>query len=309
MANQPFNLGTFDLNLLRTFVALMEERSTVLAARRLFLSQPTVSGALSRLRVLLSDEILIRNGRALEPTARAVEFLALIKPHLDGLSVALTEGVLFDPLEDEKVFRFGCTDAVALAALPILSTKLRTLAPRCSLVVRIGDYRVLPGMLVSGEISTTLAYLRKDPPATTKVKVMRHSPWVVVRDAAQPALEGLDDFCSRSHALVTPLGDLAGFVDEQLEKANLSRRIVIGLSSFSLLLAVLPGSDLVATVPDFVAEQLRRIAGLSIDPCPVAVPLVTNTLAWRAVVDRDPAERWFREQVIQAFNAPNTQDS
>jgi LysR family transcriptional regulator, mexEF-oprN operon transcriptional activator len=296
-----------DINLLRTLVALIEEKSTVHAARRLRLSQPSVSQALSRLRLMFSDELLVRTGRNLEPTSRAQELLQSIRPHLEGLDSAMRAAATFDPALDRHVFRFGCTDAVALSVLPRLTRALRQDAPGCSLVVRVGDYRVLPEMLASAEISTALAYLRVDPAASTKVKVLRHSPWVVVRDGATAPLSGLDDFCSRSHALVTPSGDMAGFVDDGLKLQGRERRVAIGVTSFALLLGVLPGSDLIATVPDFVAERLAAFGGLAIDPCPVAVPLVTNTLAWRAAADKDPAERWFRQQVVLAFGAAEEQ--
>jgi LysR family transcriptional regulator, mexEF-oprN operon transcriptional activator len=296
-------LETIDLNLLRTLVVVVEERSTVAAARRLLLSQPTISGALARLRDLLGDELLVRNGRALEPTARALEILASVKPHLEAIDAAMGAAAPFDPAVDRRTFRFGCTDAVAFAVLPTLGAALRRMAPDCGLSVRVGDFRVLPGMLANGEISTALAFLRDDPAATTRVKVLRHSPWVVLRDAGRPAIDGIDDFCGRAHALVTPSGDLSGFVDETLAGLGRARRVAVGVSSFSLLLALLPGSDMIATVPDFVAHRLAALGGLAVDPCPVAVPVVTNTLAWRAVADRDPAERWFRQRVAEAFAA------
>jgi LysR family transcriptional activator of mexEF-oprN operon len=303
MPGHSASFSTLDLNLLRTFVALIEERSTVGAAKRLFLSQPTISGSLARLRETFGDELLVRNGRALEPTARALELLDAIRPHLDGLAEAITAAAPFDPTVDKRTFRLGCTDAVAFAILPRLTARLREAAPNCALVARTGDFRVLPAMLATAEISTALAYLRDDPPATTRVKVLRHSPWVVLRDADRPKLDGLDDFCARPHALVTPSGDLTGFVDDTLKGLCRTRRVAVGLSSFALLLAALPGSDLIATAPDFVAGQLAGLGRLAVDPCPVAVPLVTNTLAWRAVADRDPAEQWFRREVAAAFAA------
>jgi LysR family transcriptional regulator, mexEF-oprN operon transcriptional activator len=293
--------SSIDLNLLRTLIAVVEEGSTVGAARRLFVSQPTVSGALARLRAIVGDELLVRNGRALEPTARALELIAAVKPHLDAIDVAFKAATPFDPSTAKRLFQFGCTDAVALAILPRLNQRLRTEAPNAGLSVRVGDFRVLPAMLATGEISTALAFLRDDPPATTKVKTLRHSPWVVLRDRQQPAVQGIDDFCSRFHALVTPSGDMTGFVDEALQQAGRTRKVALGVSSFALLLAALPGSDLIATVPDFVARRLAVLGGLAIDPCPVAVPAVTNTLAWRAAVDRDPGERWFRDLVQAAF--------
>jgi LysR family transcriptional regulator, mexEF-oprN operon transcriptional activator len=295
--------GASDLNLLRALVVLIEERSTVQAARRLRLSQPSVSQALARLRIMFSDELLVRTGRNLEPTSRALELLDAVRPHLEGLDSALRATATFDPLVDRHLFHFGCTDAVALAVLPHLSSTLHRDAPNCDLMVRVGDYRTLPHMLASAEISTALAYLRNYPAAATKVRVLSNSPWVIIRDNAAPAVLGLDDFCRRPHALVTPSGDMAGFVDEGLGLQGRKRRIAVGVTSFTLLLGVLPGSELIATVPDFVAARLVAFGGLAVDPCPVAVPLVTNTLAWRAAADKDPAERWFRQQVISAFSA------
>jgi LysR family transcriptional activator of mexEF-oprN operon len=133
--------------------------------------------------------------------------------------------------------------------------------------------------------------------------VLRRSPWLVVRNASTLPVSSVDDFCARSHALVTPLGDLSGFVDAALAEAGRNRRVAVGVTSFALLLAVLPESDLVATVPDFVAHRLADLGGLAIDECPVAVPVVINSMAWRAAADRDPAERWFRQQIQRAFAA------
>lgn len=293
--------GRLDLNLIFALVVLIEERSTVRAARRLHLAQSTVSGTLARLRDALGDPLLVRNGGALEPTARALELVELARPHLDALVAAVGQTSDFDPSTDRREFRVGCTDAVALGTLPRLSATLRDEAPGCDLVVRVGDYRSLPGMLSSGEISTALGFLPGDLPATAKVRAVRDSPWAVLRDASRPPIGGLDDFCARPHALVSPLGDLDGFVDGELGRLGRSRRVVLGLSGFALLLACLPGSDLVATVPDFAATELARLGRLEIDPCPVAAVPLRYTLAWRGAVDRDPGERWFRERVLGAF--------
>ncbi len=290
-----------DINLLRTLVVLIEETSTVKAAHRLRISQPSVSQSLARLRVMFSDELLVRTGRNLEPTSRALELLRTVRPHLEGLDAAIRSAASFNPAVDHYVFRFGCTDAVALSVLPRLSRELRLYAPCCDLVVRVGDYRTLPGMLATSEISTALAYLRDDPSASTKVRVLRTSPWVVIRDKKIPTVTGIDDFCERLHALVTPMGDMRGFVDEGLKHQGRQRRISVGVTSFALLLGILPGSDLIATVPDFVAESLAALGNLVIDPCPVALPPVINTLAWRAAANNDPAERWFRQKIIQVF--------
>lgn len=295
------NLGALDLNLLHALVVLVEESSTTSAARRLGLAQSTVSGTLQKLRDAFDDELLVRQGRGLEPTPRALELAEACRPHLDGLVAAVGALERFDPARDARIFHLGCTDAVALTVLPRLTETLRRDAPACDLVVRIGDYRVLPGLLASGGITTALAYLRDAPSATAKVQSIRRSPWIVLRDRAQPAVKGMDDFVSRPHALVTPAGDLAGFVDEQLANRNLQRRVVLGMTSFALLLPALRGTDLISTVPDFVGKTLAELGDLAMDACPVNVPPITNTMSWRATADQDPAERWFRSKLSEAF--------
>ena len=297
----PNGLQNLDLNLLSALVVLVEERSTTKAARRLNLAQSTVSGMLSKLRDVFEDELLVREGRDFVPTARALELVATAKPHLDALLAAIGEVVSFDPAVDGVTFRLGCTDAVGLSILQELTATLRAEAPHCKLVVRIGDYLTLPGMLLSGEAGVVLGYLRDDPHATAKQRVVRHAPWVVLRDNQSAPVATLEDFCSRSHALVTPLGDLDGFIDAKLAEMGHSRTVTTGLSSFALILGALPGSDLLTTVPDFVAEKLALWGGLTIEPCPVDLSPVTNSMAWSAAMDRDPAQKWFREKVAAAF--------
>jgi LysR family transcriptional regulator, mexEF-oprN operon transcriptional activator len=292
-----------DLNLLRMLVVLVEERSTTKAAQRLFLSQPAVSGALARLRDALGDPLLVRNGRALEPTARALAIVEAARPHIEALEQAVGEATPFDPTRDARTFRLGCTDAVALATLPALTMRIRTEAPHCRLVVRTGDFLAFPAMLASAEVSTVAGYVRDAPPATARMRVLRHANWVVIRAANASNVRGLDDYCARQHVLVTPSGDLTGFVDDALAELGRKRNVSIGVASFALLGVILNGSDLIATIPDFVAHALAASAPLAIDPAPIAIAPIANALVWRAAVDGDAAERWFRDMVTESFAA------
>ncbi|MDJ0389398.1 LysR substrate-binding domain-containing protein [Roseomonas sp. E05] len=290
-----------DLNLLRLFVALVEERHVTRAGERLFLSQPAASGGLKRLREQFQDPLLVREGHDLRVTARAQALYDTIAPRLEDLAAAVAAGSPFDPASDSRTFRLGCTDAVAYAILPPLLARLREAAPNCRLAVRIGDFRSLPGLLLHGEIGTALGYLGEELPANARIRVLRHAQWVLLRDPATPPVATLDDYCARLHAMVTPRGELEGFVDALLHQQGRSRRVVLGVSSFGLLSVALPGSDLVTTLPDFVGERLRLRAGLTIEPPPIAPPPLPNALAWSDAQDRDPAERWFRQQVTDAF--------
>ncbi len=295
------DIGSLDLNLVNALVVIVEERSTTAAANRLGLAQSTVSGILARLRDIFDDQLLVRDGQTMTPTARALEIVEACKPHINALIAAVGENTPFDPLTAVINFRLGCTDAVALSILPLLTQRLRVEAPMCNLSLRIGDYRVLPEMLATGEVQTVLAYLRDDLSPSTKIRVLKNTPWVVIRDSRQPKIIGIEDFCARTHVLVTPAGDLDGFVDKELARIGASRRVVLGLSSFALLQTTLLGTDLIATVPQFLAQAITKNGLLALDPCPVDVPSIKNTLAWRIVEDRNPAERWFRTLIAEVF--------
>jgi LysR family transcriptional regulator, mexEF-oprN operon transcriptional activator len=302
-------LRRLDLNLLPVFAALMRERSVTRAGQALFLSQPATSAALVRLREALKDELLVRNGRVLEPTARATQLLAELEPCLDTLARTLGEATPFDPATDHRIFRVGCTGDVAVALLPVFSARLRELAPRCDLVLRQADYRTIPRMLDSGEIGTAVAsYMEDDLPASAKQRAVRsgrRGGFLVVRDAVTPGPVDLDAYCARPHVLVTPGGDLHGFADEALEALGRSRRVLLGLPDYALVRRAVLGTDLLCTLPAFMAEALVASGGFAADPLPFERPGTASRaeirMAWRATVDQDPAEEWLRARLIEAL--------
>ena len=297
-------LRRLDLNLLPVFAALMRERSVTRAGRALFLSQPATSAALARLRAALKDELLVRNGRALEPTARAAALMAELGPCLATLARTLGEATPFDPAADHRTFRVGCTGDVAVALLPAFVIRLRELAPRCDLVLRQADYRTVPRMLDAGEIGAAVGYMEDDLPASARRRVVRRGGFAVARDAATPGPVDLDAYCARPHVLVTPQGDLRGFADEALAALGRSRRVVLGLPDYALVRRAVLGTDLLCTLPDFLAEALVGSGGFAADPLPFGRPEAPRPgirMAWPATVDHDPAEAWLRARIAEAL--------
>lgn len=304
-ARAPLDPNRFDLNLLAVFAVLMAERGVTRAARRLGLSQPAVSGALARLRAIVRDPLFIRTGRAFEPTARALEIMARVGPALAALQAAIAPAIPFDPATDARQFRIGCSEDAAIPLLPALVARLRREAPRCTLAVRHADYRSAPDLLAAGEVSAVVGYLREDLPATAKRRQLAEGRFVVLRGDHATGPITLEAYCARPHALVTYRGDLAGVVDEALARLGRSRRVVLGLTSFALLPGVLAGSEMLATVPDLVAETLAAQGGLRVDPTPFPPPASPIVLAWRGAVDADPAERWLRDRIAACLRRPS----
>lgn len=299
------DLRRVDLNLLIVFETLMHERSVTRAAEKLFLGQPAISAALSRLRGLFDDPLFVRTGRSMEPTARATEIFSLLSPALDSISTAVSRASEFDPATSQAVFRIGLSDEVEFALLPSLLKRLRSEAPGIVLVVRRVNYILMPALLASGEISVGVSYT-SDLPANAKRKVLRRSRPQVLRADTIPGRLSLDDFCARPHALVSFAGDLSGFMDEYLEKLGRKRHVVLAVPQFNGLATLLAGTDIIATVPDYAAEVLTANGGVRAEDLPLESQTFELHMAWRGAQDNDPAERWLRSRIQMFFGDPDS---
>ncbi len=294
------DLRRVDLNLLIVFETLMHERSVTRAAEKLFLGQPAISAALSRLRGLFDDPLFVRTGRSMEPTARATEIFALLSPALDSISTAVSRASEFDPATSTNVFRIGLSDDVEFALLPTLLKRLRSEAPGIVLVIRRVNYILMPALLASGEISVGVSYTQ-DLPANAKRKVLRRSKPQLLRADSIPGALSLDDFCARPHALVSFAGDLSGFIDEYLEAMNRKRHVVLAVPQFNGLATLLTGTDIIATVPDYAAQVLTAAGGVRAEDLPLETQTFELHMAWRGAQDNDPGERWLRSRIQMFF--------
>src|SRR5499425_2228730 len=128
-----------DLNLLMAFQVLVRERSVSRAAERLLLGQPAMSGALARLRDVFQDEILVRTGRGMEPTAKALALAAQLTPALEAIRATLFEQPAFDPATQSRTFHLGMRDWVETWLMPALVGRVHQAAPRVRIAVRASD--------------------------------------------------------------------------------------------------------------------------------------------------------------------------
>ncbi|WXL27714.1 LysR substrate-binding domain-containing protein [Ectopseudomonas mendocina] len=293
------DLRRVDLNLLIVFETLMHERSVTRAAEKLFLGQPAISAALSRLRNLFDDPLFVRTGRSMEPTSRAQEIMSLLEPALDSISTAVSRAAEFHPETSTAVFRIGLSDDVEFGLLPPLIKRIRAEAPGIVLVIRRTNYLLMPALLASGEISVGVSYTT-DLPANSKRKVLRRSKAKLLRADSAPDAVSMDEFCSRPNALVSFSGDLNGFIDVELEKMGRKRHVVLAVPQFHGLGSLLEGTDILATVPDYTAAALTAAGGLRAEDLPFPSPSFELHMAWRGAQDNDPAERWLRSR-IQMF--------
>lgn len=297
------DLRRLDMNLLVIFEALMFERNLTRVAEKLFMGQPAVSAALGRLRDLFDDPLLLRNGRAMEPTARALSILSELQPALDTISGAVSRAKDFEPSSSSDVFRLGLSDDAEFGLFPPLLNKLREEAPGVIIVVRRANFLLMPAMLASGEISVGVSYTT-DLPANAKRKKMRDIGCKVLRGDSRPGPLTLDEYCARPHAMVSFSGDLSGNIDLDLARVGRCRKVVLAVPQFSGLRALLKGTELIATVPDYAACALVEDCALRAEDPPFPIDAAELSMVWSGVHDNDPAERWLRKRIAEYMSAP-----
>lgn len=286
-----------DLNLLVTLDVLLAENSVARAAQRLRLSASAMSRALARLRATTGDPLLVRAGRGLVPTPRALELRESVGPIVTAAEAALRPAVVVDLRRLERTFTLRAGDGFVESFGADLLRRLAREAPGVRLrflpridregaPLRTGAADLETGV-VGPETSPELRTLALFPDRFVGV-VHRHHPLARGRLTAARYATG-------RHILVSRRGRERGPVDEALSALGLEREIGAIVGGFSVALALARDSGLVATVPDRHTRRLR--AGLRTFPLPFPVPGITVSLLWHPRLDADPAHRWLRQCV------------
>ncbi len=285
-----------DINLMVVFETLMQERNVTKAAEKLFLVQPTISAALNRLRALFNDPLFVRVGHRMEPTARAEMISRHLSPALDALSVALSLTHEFDPATSNMTFRIGLSDDVEFALLPPALRALRNEAPNIVIVVQRANYWRIPELLANGEITVGIAQTRDLPANARCTRLRRVSPKVLRADLDGAPLT-LDEYCARPHVQVSHTASTHGLADGWLQAVGRTRRVVLSVPQFSALPALLADTDLLVSLPDYIAEAMAASGQLRYEALPFETPELDLDMVWLSMLDSDPAESWLRQRL------------
>ena len=283
-----------DFNLLVTLDVLLAEGSVARAARRLRLSPSAMSRALARLRATTGDPLLVRAGRGLVPTPRAIELRDRVS-HLvqDAHAVLRPEGKL-DLKRLLRTFTLRTSDGfvenfgaalIARAAEQAPGVRLRFLqkADKDSASLRDGSVDLETGVVVE----TTGPELRVQP--------LFRDRFIGVVRAGHPLSRGkvtASRYANGRHVVVSRRGLDRGPIDDALQAVGLTRQVVSIVSGFSTALALARSSDLIASVPERHTGNLR--SGMHSFPLPVPPPEITVSLLWHPRQDADPGHRWLR---------------
>ncbi|HKQ28421.1 MAG TPA: LysR family transcriptional regulator [Burkholderiales bacterium] len=297
------NVGDIDLNLLRVFDAVLRERGVTPAAGRLGLTQPAVSNALARLRVLFGDVLFVRTSTGMDATPFARGVAEPIRQALALLESALAHGPGFDPATATRAFRFYMSDLGQVEFLPPLVERVQKAAPGVRLEAVAADLEHIGDALGTGALDLAVGFLPALGPPVARRPLFR-DPYLCLMRAGHPAiLKKLTrkKFIEASHVLVTYRGGGHRVIEEALERAGVTRRIALRVPHFTVVPMVLERTDLILTLPARVARVYERQGKFKTVPPPIPMPPAEVAVHWHERFDADPGNRWLRDQVIDLF--------
>jgi DNA-binding transcriptional LysR family regulator len=317
----PQRFSAFDLNLLRVFDEVMASKNITRAAERLNMTQPAVSNALRRLREALGDELVVRSGYGIAPTARGAQLWPLVRDTLNTLEAQIAP-TRFDPAHSQQNFVLAMADATAAMLMPRLIEHLETSAPNVNLrtlplttrdprpLLESGDIDLAVGYFPAAVAAIGLAAMQSGTTDAFSHTQLYGGEYVCVMRRANPLAKrrkaptiSLDQYCAAKHLLVSFSGRPFGFIDEALAAIARRRRIVLTVNQFFTAGRVVANSDLLTVLPRHFLAATGISDEFAVAELPFNVPPVHVDMLWHRRTDKLAAQRWLREAI--AATAPS----
>jgi DNA-binding transcriptional LysR family regulator len=286
----------YDLNLLPIFIALMEERSVTRAAERVGMTQPALSNALARLRLMLQDQLFVRERYGIQPTPIALELAPVIAEALARLDDAVLGQQDFDPAEAERVLTIAPNGYVEFVLVPAIVARLQEVAPGIKLrLTPYGNDLVETGV-ISGTTALVLGRI-VDPPDNLVVQHVMHEGLACIVRADHPEIGDTitrDQFERLKHVNVVPPGRMRAGLHQALAQQQLRRDVAISVTNFFAVAEMVAVTDYCATLPKLICRRLIHDPRLKVLPAPVDLGTFPVEMAWHVRYRHDPAHRWLR---------------
>jgi DNA-binding transcriptional LysR family regulator len=285
-----------DLNLVRVFVTIYETRSITAAAERLFLTQPTISYSLAKLRNALHDPLFTRGPDGMTPTV-----LGELTYHRFTVAMASIESALelarsFDPATSTQRFRLAMSDIGELIFLPPILERLQAEAPGVELQVVQVAVDEVSGWLAAGKVDAAIGNLAVLQPLGKSVKLFAER-YVCLLSAKHSVIRNglsLEDFVAARHILVSSPFSGHRLVEDVLRQHGVSRKVALEIPHFTILPRLVAGSDLLVTLPSRVAHLFESYGALRTMELPLPIPAFEVRLFWHEHQEENAGHRWLR---------------
>lgn len=309
MTNQmDHKLPLLDTQTLQVLYTLLVERSVTRTAIRLNQSQPAVSITLKRLRTLFADELLVRTGNRMVPTARGENLVPILRDALDSLSRVFAAKEVFDPATSTAAWQIGCPDYLATAYLAEVVGILRKEAPNTRVTVfPLGKDLLVADALSEGTLDLVIGNW-PEPPENLHTAPLLADDVVCLMAKDHPLAEGMTagQYFEAGHVVPLPFASAhRGVIDQHLNRMKATRKAMITVPFFSMIPHILANTDLIFTISRHFAKYYSNLLPLAICPCPIDYPKMEFYLLWHARSQRDDAHKWLRSVFTRASQKLN----
>lgn len=291
-----------DLNLLIALNALLSHASVSKAAERLGLSESAMSRTLARLREATGDELLVRAGRGMVPTPRALALRERVKAVVEEANAVLQPaGPHLELATLARMFTVRANDGFIDVFAHLLAARTAREAPGVRLrFAPKPDKDVRP--LREGLIDLDVGVLGESGPEV-RIQTLYRDHFIGVVRQGHPLLDGgeitPERYAACDHVITSRRGRIGGPVDDALAAAGLARNVAVVVPSFGTALSTAAATDMVALIPQSYFEHLRANGTLRAFELPVPTEHITISQMWHPRLDRDPAHRWLRGIVLE----------
>ncbi|MDG2522595.1 LysR family transcriptional regulator [Caulobacter segnis] len=295
----------YDLNLLPVFVTLMEERNVTRAAERLGITQPALSNALGRLRLVMRDPLFIRERYGMQPTPMALELAPVIAAALAKIDDVVLGQQEFDPARAERLMAIASNSYVEFVMGAAIVTRLGRSAPGIKLrLIPYGSDLAETGV-VSGNTAMALGRIVEAPDNVVVQHLMDETLACVVRADHPEVGDSLsrEQYERLKHVNVLPPGRLRAGLFQALEQQGLRREVAVSVTHFLAVPELIAVTDYCSTLPSRICRRLAADPRLKILPAPADLGTFPVQMAWHVRYRHDPAHRWLRSVVSEAARA------
>lgn len=295
--------GDIDLNLLVVFQEIYRQRQISGVARRLNLTQPTVSNALARLRRTFGDELFVRTAQGMQPTPFADQLAEPIGQALQNIAKALNSREGFDPAASERQFTIAMTDVGEIYFMP----RLMELCSRHAPSVRIATVRAgtvdLKTEMEAGKIDLAIGAFADVPGGLFQRRLFRQNYVTMFRKghAFEHGKPKLEDFLRAGHLIVSSRESPYDVINEKLEKAGVTAAARFRVPHFTAVPYIVSTTDLVVTVPEKLAMSATAPFNLQYIRPPLRLPALQTNIFWHRRFAQDEGNQWLRGFIADHF--------
>ncbi|BEU98856.1 LysR family transcriptional regulator (plasmid) [Acidovorax sp. DW039] len=303
-------LSDIDLNLLVLFQQLMVERRVSKAADNLGLTQSAVSNALAKMRRIFDDELFLRTSGGMVPTPFAEQLAEPVGYALGMIYSGLNQRTQFTPATLKRTITMGMTDIGEIVFLPTLLERLSREAPGVTLNTVRNNATNLREDMEAGKVDLAIGLLPQLKAGFFQRRLFRQRYVCLFRKGHtldRPKLL-ITDYKAAEHLVIVSAGTGHGIVDELIRKSGIDRIVRLSVPHFVSVGHILQGTELVATVPERLAQKLVEPFGLVSRTHPVKLPEAPISMFWHAKVHREPVNQWLRGMIFELFGGSSTGD-